>query len=67
MSLGIIQRERTAYGRAEEDEKGRERRRRVVGEESTAIPVKLLNGILSSSTVVYETTVEVLGVPHKEF
>lgn len=57
MSLGIIQRERTAYGRARADEKGG-RKRRVVGEKSTAISVKLLNKFLSSLTVVYETAVD---------
>lgn len=42
MSLGIIQRERAAYGRARADEKGG-RKRRVVGAKSTAISVELLN------------------------
>lgn len=55
MSLGIIQRERTAYGSARADEKRRgwevrRRKSRVVGEgkkeKSTAISVKLRNKFL---------------------
>lgn len=58
MSLGIIQKERTAYGRARANEwgAGGGSEWRVVGEKSTAISVKLHNKVLSSLTVVYETT-----------
>lgn len=51
MSLGIIQRERTAYGSARADEKGGGERgewweRAKEREKSTAISVKLLNKFL---------------------
>lgn len=61
MSLGIIQRERTAYGRARADEKEGEKEEsggRGQREKSTAISVKLLNKFLQSLTGVYETSAD---------
>lgn len=49
MSLGIIQRERTAYGRVRVDEKGGRKRgegRERAKKKSTAMSVKILNKFL---------------------